>query len=148
MYGAKKEGWKVDYQKLAKYLKERFKVDKILYYSGLDKNNKKQIKFYNRIAKYGYELKLVPVKVFKNGRIKADCDSRMTFEIMKMFCEYNNAIFFTGDGDFLYVLEYLKKETNKKIKLFSFKNITAKELINLFKEEFTDISRNKNLIKR
>lgn len=148
MYGAKIEGWKVDYEKLARYLKERFKVNKIFYYSGLDQNNKKQLKFYKKITEYGYKLKLVPVKIFKNGKVKADCDSRMTFEIMKMFNEYDDVIVFTGDGDFFYVLKYLKKETNKKVKLFSFRNRTAKELINLFKGEFTNINRSQNLIKQ
>jgi len=46
IYGCGKTGWKMDFEKLVKYLKSRFGPAKILYYAGLDSENKKQILFY------------------------------------------------------------------------------------------------------
>ena len=46
IYGASRLGWKVDFKKLFKYLKERYQAVKIFYFAGVDDENKKQLKFY------------------------------------------------------------------------------------------------------
>lgn len=145
IYGASDHGWKMDFAKLFLYLRVRFKVDRIYYYAGLDKDNLKQIHFYEKLQEFGYTLRLVPVKVFRDGKKKADIDSRMTFEMMKYFAEYNNAVILTGDGDYYWVLEYLLLH-KKSVKLIAHTKSTAKELKRLFGEEFTDLSRIKNKI--
>jgi uncharacterized LabA/DUF88 family protein len=143
IYGASDNGWKMDFAKLFAYLKKRFKADRIFYYAGLDKDNLKQIHFYEKMQEFGYSLRLVPVKIFKDGKKKADIDSRMTFEMMKYFSEYENTVIFTGDGDYYWVLEYLILH-KKLVKLFAHTHSTAKELKKLFGEEFTDLSRLKD----
>lgn len=144
IYSASRLGWKVDFQKLAKYLKERFGVSKILYYAGIDTKNLKQIRFYEKLQEFGYELRLVPVKTFSDGKKKADVDSRMTFEMMLYFDSYNKSIVFTGDGDYYWVLEYLKDKKN--IKLFGCGKSIARELKQLLGARITDLSSAKNLI--
>ncbi|GAB4218779.1 MAG: NYN domain-containing protein [Candidatus Microgenomates bacterium] len=97
-YGGEKSlGWKIDYQKLLKYLKNKYKISKAYYYAGVelcgfpysvlnDKNidlkqllkflikNKNQnekiiqrVKFYLKLKSFGYLLNLKPVKIFKDG---------------------------------------------------------------------------------
>lgn len=145
IYGAANHGWKMDFVKLYSYLSTRFKVDKIYYYAGLDKDNLKQIHFYEKLQEFGYTLHLVPVKVFKDGKKKADIDSRMTFEMMKYFSQYDNAVVLSGDGDYYWVLEYLLLN-KKSVKLIAHTKSTARELKKLFGEKFTDLSRIKNKI--
>jgi len=140
IYGASRSGWRVDFIKLKRYLQNKFGVCKIFYYAGLDQGNKRQIKFYEKIQEMGYLLRLVPVKKFTDGSKKADVDSRLTFELMKYFSQYDLAIVMTGDGDYYWVLEYLLKE-GKRVKLLAFKNSTARELRQLFKGEFSDLDR-------
>ena len=147
IYGAGKEGWKVDFGKLAKYLCERYKVRKIFYYAGLDEENKKQLKFYEKLQKFGYLLKLVPVKRFSDGSKKADVDSRMTFELMKYFKEYDEAIVMSGDGDFYWVLEYLLKE-GKGLKVISEKRSSAKEIRSLVGGNFIPLKSLRHIIER
>jgi len=79
IYGCGKVGWKMDFEKLARYLKNRFNPVKILYYAGLDSENKKQILFYELLHKLNYDVKLVPVKQFKDGKRKGYVDARLTF---------------------------------------------------------------------
>ncbi|OGK09095.1 hypothetical protein A2767_04760 [Candidatus Roizmanbacteria bacterium RIFCSPHIGHO2_01_FULL_35_10] len=98
-YGGEKSlGWKIDYKKLIKYIKEKYKVKKVFYYAGvelhgfsysvLDKKpldlkklllflNKKKIselktikrvKFYLKLGSFEYILKLKPVKIFHDGK--------------------------------------------------------------------------------
>jgi len=144
IYGASELGWKVDFEKLIKYLKERFGARKVFYYAGLDPENKKQLKFCERLQEFGFILHLVPLKTFKGGIKKGDVDSRLTFDLMKLEKEYDEAIVMTGDGDYFWVLEYLLER--KKIWLFSFSRRTAKELKKLIGGRFANLeSLRKNL---
>jgi len=145
IYGCNDAGWKMDFEKLIQYFKNRFGANRVLYYAGLDSNNKKQILFYEVLQRFGYELRLVPVKTFRNGKRKGDVDARLVFEAMKYFAEYNEAIFLTGDGDYFWLLEYLL-QSGKKIRLFAHRQSTAKELKQLFGSAFTDLSRQKRLL--
>jgi len=141
IYGATRAGWKVDFQKLFHYLKTRYEAKKIYYFAGVDNENPKQLKFYEKLREFGYFLKLVPVKKFSDGKKKADVDSRMTFEMMLLSEEYQKTLVFTGDGDYFWVLEYLKKQ--KQVKLFGCGRSIAHELKRLLGGNITDI----NLIK-
>ncbi len=139
IYGAGGHGWRMDFKKLANFLRERFGVSKTLYYAGVDNENLKQLNFYEKLQDFGYSLRLVPVKTFFDGKKKADVDSRMTFEIMLYLQSYDEAIVMTGDGDYYWVLEYLKQRKGKVV-LLSFPGHTARELKILFAGNFMDLN--------
>jgi uncharacterized LabA/DUF88 family protein len=134
--------WKIDLQKLIKYLRERFEVGRVFYYGGIDNRNETQVKLYKKLEDWGYELRLNPVKKFVNIRgefyTKADVDSRMTFEMMKYLSEYDRAVVLTGDGDFEWVLEYLLGN-KEKIWLLASPGKTAKELKKLVGRDFANL---------
>ena len=146
IYGASDNRWKVDFNKLIRYLKTRYSSSRVLYYAGLDNENIKQIKFYEKLQELGYTLRLVPVKKFKDGKKKADIDSRMTFEMMRYFSDYDRVVVMTGDGDFYWVLEYLLVK-KQDVKLIAHSDSTARELKQLFSHKFTNIEDIKSLIK-
>lgn len=146
IYGTKGCNFYVDFQKLLKYLKERFESQKVFYYAGFDKEDLKQQNFYHKLKSLGFELRLVPVKRFSNGKKKADIDSRMTFELMLYLKEYSKVVVLTGDGDFFWVLEYLKKE-KEKLWILSFPKQTAKELKTLAGPDFANLENIKKKIK-
>jgi len=145
IYGCSNQGWKMDFQKLIKYLKERFEAKKVFYFAGLDPENKKQLGFYEKLQEFGYILRLVPLKTFSDGSRKGDVDSRMTFEIMRHFKNYDQVIVLTGDGDYYWVLEYLL-EQGKNLKVLSFRKRTAREIKRLTGEDFTDLSRLRKML--
>jgi len=70
-------------------------------------------------------------------------DSRMTFEMMRMEKEYDKAVVLTGDGDFFWVLEYLRA-VKERIWLFGIAARTARDLKRLFRGDFADINRLSN----
>lgn len=144
IYSTASLGWKVDFKKLGKYLRERFNTIKILYYAGVDSKNVKQLKFYEKLQQFGFELRLVPVKTFSDGRKKADVDSRMTFEMMLLRENYQRLIVFTGDGDYYWVLEHLKK--SKDIILFGSGRSIARELKQLLGGNVTDLNLIRNVV--
>jgi len=147
IYGCTRAGWKMDFEKLAKYLRTRYKVQRLLYYGGLDPDNKKQLGFYEVLQKLGYETRLVPVKRFSDGSRKGDVDSRLTFEAMRFLPEYTSAIFLTGDGDYFWLLEYLLK-IRKDIRLMGHSINTARDLKQLFGPSFIPLENIRHIVER
>src|SRR3989338_4707842 len=136
------EPWKIDLKKLITYLKERFEAERILYYGGVDNSNAVQLRLYERLKEWGYELRLNPIKRFINDRgewyLKADVDARLAFEAMRYKEKYDRAVFLTGDGDFYWLLKYLLQEKDK-IWVVSSPGKTAKELKKLVKGDFANL---------
>ncbi len=132
--GEKSLGWKIDYKKLIKYIKTKYLVKKIFYYGGVELNgfsysvlDKKpinlnklavylkqktndntkiiaRIKFYLKLAQFGYSLQLKPVKIFHEpgGKIskKANCDVDMTFDLMRYLNDYSGVLVLSGGWRF------------------------------------------------
>lgn len=179
-YGGKKSlGWKIDYQKLIKYIKKKYLVKKVFYYGGVEldgfpysildkrpidliklikylrgKNNDNiksiaRIKFYLKLAQFGYLLQLKPVKIFHepDGKIskKANCDVDMTFDLMKYLKDYSDVLILSGDGDFAIVLKYLM-EMGKKVTVLARGERTARDIRQLVGGEFRDFVRLRNEI--
>lgn len=142
IYGTRDEGWKVDFRKLYKYLTERYKCKKIYYFGGQDHKNLKQQKFYKLLDKIGYDLKLKPVKIFRDnlGQIvrKANCDVDLTFYAMRDLEKFNRVIFLSGDGDFEILLKHFIK-LHKEVVVFANVKRTAREIKKLAKVQFNDL---------
>jgi len=174
-YGGEKSlGWKIDYQKLIKYIKKKYLVKKVFYYGGVeldgfpysildkkpidliklikylkgknDDNIKSiaRIKFYLKLAEFGYLLQLKPVKIFHEpgGKIskKANCDVDMTFDLMRYIKEYSDVLILSGDGDFAIVLKYLM-ELGKKVTVLARGERTVRDIRQLVGGEFRDFVR-------
>lgn len=178
--GEKSLGWKIDYKKLIKYIKTKYQVKKVFYYGGVElngfpysildkkpinlgkliiylKNKSKdnlktiaRIKFYLKLAQFGYLLQLKPVKIFheSDGRIskKANCDVDMTFDLMKYLKDYSDVLVLSGDGDFAIVLKYLM-EMDKKVTVLARGERTARDIRQLVGKNFRDFNYLRELIK-
>ena len=117
--------WKMDYEKLRRYLRERHNVTVAYYFLGFIKKNKK---IYADLKTYGYELKFREVSEFpreaiicpycnrevepRGIRTKCDCDADITLQMLDDIEEYDKAILITSDGDFDNVIRKLI-QTNK-----------------------------------
>ncbi len=177
--GEKSLGWKIDYRKLIKYIKRKYLVKKVFYYGGVELNgfpysilDKKpinlrklinylklknedelktiaRIKFYLKLAQFGYLLKLKPVKIFHepDGKIskKANCDVDMTFDLMRYIKDYSDVLVLSGDGDFAIVLKYLM-QLGKKVTVLARGERTARDIRQLVGGEFRDFVRLRNKI--
>jgi len=191
-YGGEKSlGWKIDYQKLLKYLKNKYSVSKAYYFGGVETYNFKhsysddsvpleklklylskeiktkgkelgqaelilvnrylqRIKFYLKLEKFGYELVLKPVKLYSQDdgtkRRKANCDVDMAFYMMREKDILSRAVILSGDGDFLPVLKYLKKE-GKEVIVLSRGPRTAREIRQFAGSNFRDFVRLEKFVK-
>ena len=143
IYGTRDEGWKVDFKKLFKYLKERYDCRVIYYFAGLDSKNIKQQNFYKLLSKIGYNLITKPVKLFTepDGQVtrKANCDVDLTFYAMRDLPRFNKMILLSGDGDFEILLKYMV-EIGKKVLILANSKRTAHEIKQLKGIQFNNLS--------
>ena len=143
IYGTRDEGWKVDFKKLLKYLKERYKCKKVYYFAGKFRNSPKQAKFYKKLEQFGYDMVLKPVKIYyqfggKQTR-KANCDVDLTFYAMRDLNKFSRVLFLSGDGDFEILLRHFVK-LKKEILIFANSKRTARELKSLKGVNFNDLT--------
>jgi len=113
-----------------KKVKDFFENSKEEYKKNSSDNIKKtlnQIKFINKLSNIGFETKIKPLKIMSNGKRKADCDVNITVEGMKDYSIYDKIILFSGDGNFLPFLRFLKTK-EREIQVFSFRKSTAREI--------------------
>ncbi len=98
-------------------------------------------RFYLKLASFGYELILKPVKTFvaANGSItrKANCDVDMAFYMITDQDMFDRAVVLSGDGDFLPVLKHLR-DNGKEILVLARASRTAKEIRRFAGGQFRD----------
>lgn len=143
IYGTRDEGWKVDFKKLYKYLKERFGCKVVYYFAGLDSINTKQKNFYKLLSDFGYKMILKPVKIYSQpdgSKIrKANCDVDLTFYAMRDLPKFDRLILLSGDGDFEILLKYLV-EIGKNVLILANSKRTAHEIKQLKGIQFNNLS--------
>jgi len=188
-YGGKKSlGWSVDFQKLFKYLQDRFEASNIYYFGGVEiqkfpfdyltnetvslkelekyligyveKNKKdltsakltlldrnlKQVNFYQKLEKFGFQMVLKPVKIYEdeegNQKRKANCDVEMAFYLMRDKNAFERVVVLSGDGDFLPILKYLRDVGKKDVLILARGPRTAKEIKQFAGDKFMDLTNN------
>jgi uncharacterized LabA/DUF88 family protein len=140
----KSKGRLFDYEKLVKYINKKFnpKELKIFYYVAYPANGTRNYSLDNRHKFFTYLKKglgfivrkkeLKRIKIIDNDlgeriKEKGDMDVEIAVDAMHHKDKYNTAIFFSGDSDFLVLINYLKK-INKKVYVFSSRNNISEEL--------------------
>lgn len=140
----KAKGKMFDYEKLKTFLKKEFKATsiKIFYYTAYpaegtrDYNLSEKHKFFTYLKKglefivRKKELKRIIIHNDEGDSIqeKGNMDVEMTIDIIHNVNNYETAILFTGDSDFLAVVSYLRN-LNKEVYIFSSKNNISQELL-------------------
>ena len=115
--GVRSAGWKLDFVKFRKYLKDVYRVEQAYLFIGQMPENQ-QLYFY--LQRAGYTLIFKPTQhYFKDGKktTKGNVDAELVlYSAAKLFNEYNKAVVVSGDGDFLCLYEYLV-ENDKLLKI-------------------------------
>lgn len=146
IYGARAEGWFIDYRKLSVYLKKKFKTSKIFFYFGRNNRNNKQLKFLKKLESFGYTLRVKEIKWY-GKRMKANCDVDLTMDMLLLKDKYNQAVVLTGDGDFLPLFKYLRK-LGKKVTVIAFSKRTSQDLKRFAGGDFIGLSNERYLLER
>lgn len=101
----------------------------------------KRVRFYKKLASFGYTLHLKPVKMYETAdggtRRKANCDIDMTLVMLTHIDRYDRALVLSGDGDFLPVLKHIQTH-GKNVLVLARGERTAKEIRRFAGSNFRD----------
>ena len=100
------QGWKLDFIRFRKYLKEKYSVTKAYIFIGYMEEYKD---LYKSLQEYGYVLIFKPTLKYKDGTTKGNCDAELVLQVMIDYKEYDKAVIVSGDGDFYCLANYLAK---------------------------------------
>lgn len=126
---------KIDLKKLFAYLHAHQEIKSINFYFGEDKHPKSK-QFLQEIKKIGYQVITKPVKYIVVGRInrniikkrKCDFDIEICMKVYQLLNRnYQSFIFFSGDGDFAPLYQYLISEKKQVIVIYE-KGFLGKEI--------------------
>lgn len=113
--GVQELGWKIDYRKFRKYLKEKYAVTMAYMFIGYLPENQN---LYRSLQNSGYVLIFKPVLKDHNGKAKGNVDADLVLRAMIDFDDYEKAVIVTSDGDFYCLVDYLR-DTGKLKKVIS-----------------------------
>ncbi len=147
LYSQKDLGWRIDYQKLKSFFEEFGKCSGFYYYTGKVGNLEKQKRFLKKLKKLGYNVYAKEVKLIrlKNNQFisKGNLDIELALDAFRLRKTYNTLILMSGDSDFAYLLELIKKD-NKNAIVISTRGHISRELI--VRAKYIDLPKFKNFI--
>ncbi len=106
----REQGWKIDFQKFRKYLKDKYNIKKAYLFIGYVAENQSM---YTQLQKNGFILVFKPTLVLPTGKPKGNVDAELVLHAMIEYGKYKKALIVTGDGDFYCLVDYLL--TNHKL---------------------------------
>jgi len=138
-----KNRWRVDYKNLHRFFKRNSNLASINFYTARF-GTKSHNKFLMFLKKNGYRVVLKPIKTIKGrGRVitcekcghrnripderKADFDVEISVDATSWIGNFDTFVLFSGDSDFVYLIDFLKKR-GKKIVVLSRRGHVANEL--------------------
>lgn len=139
----KVKGKMFDFQKLKKFLKDQHtaSVIEVFYYTAYPADGTRDYTLDSKHKFFTYLKKglgfTVRKKVLKRITVhtdegdlyeeKGNMDVEMTIDVIHFMDKYSSAVFFSGDSDFLALVNYLKRG-GKKVFIYSSKNNVSQEL--------------------
>ena len=140
----KVKGQFFDFAKLKAYLQDRYQASELrmFYYAAFPADGTREHdvdgkhKFFTFLKKgLGVTVRKKPLKRIKvpsefgeGIEEKGDMDVELTIDVVNNIHEYDTAILFTGDSDFLALIKFIRSRS-KKAHVFSSKNNISKELL-------------------
>ena len=102
--GIQSLGWKLDYKKFRKYLKEKYAVGVAYMFLGFVPQNQR---LYSSLQKAGFVLNFKPVVLDRDGKFKGNVDADLVLQVMIDIEEFDKAVLVTSDGDFYSLARHL-----------------------------------------
>lgn len=132
LYAQKSLGWRIDYIKLKKYFEKEMSLVHMAFYTGKIGSDEKQQSFLKKISDQGIKIVSKEVKFIReaDGRTitKGNLDVELALDCFVEKENFETLVLFSGDSDFAYLLDVLKKD-KKSVIVVSTRNHIARELI-------------------
>ncbi len=105
--------------------------------------------FFEALTNLGIETRTKDLQIFMDGVKKADWDVGLAVDAIRLSNKLDAVVIFSGDGDFIPLVEYLKFNSGCQVEVVAFEKTTSTKLIEVV-DDFFDISlhNTKYLIKK
>ncbi len=131
-YSEKTLGWRIDFQRLANYLRQLASVTGLYYYTGVTEEYAKQRTFLKKLESFGYTVVTKEVKLIKlpdsSFTTKGNLDVELALDAYMRRDTFSTFVLLSGDSDFAYLLDVLRQE-GKHVVVVSTRGHISKELI-------------------
>ncbi len=99
--------------------------------------------FFDALTKLGVETKAKDLQIFSGGAKKGDWDVGLAIDAVTLAPKLDTVVLVTGDGDFVPLVEYLKKHSGCQVEVISFSRSSSSKLIEAC-DDFYDMCENPN----
>jgi len=96
--------------------------------------------FFKALELSGFEVKQKELQVFAGGAKKGDWDVGITVDAITLAQRLDVVILVSGDGDYVPLVEYLRRNTGCKVEIIAFAKSASKKLIEEA-DEFVDLGK-------
>lgn len=96
--------------------------------------------FFEALEKIGIEMRLKELQVFSGGAKKADWDVGLAVDAITAAPKVDTVVLVTGDGDFVPLVEYLKRHDDCQVEVLCFGRSTSLKLKEAC-DEFIDLDK-------
>ena len=110
--GIQSLGWKLDFEKFRRYLKEKYDITTAYLFIGYVPANQG---LYSSLQKKGYVLIFKPAIPDNNGEVKGNVDADLVLQAMIDYKNYDKAVIISSDGDFHSLVKYLYDGSKLKV---------------------------------
>jgi len=104
-----------------------------------------QDKFFNALKQIGFEIRSKDLQTFAGGAKKGDWDVGIAMDMIEQATKLDTVILVSGDGDFIPLLQHLKRALGCRVEVAAFGKSTSKKLIEEA-DDFLDLDNRKFLM--
>jgi uncharacterized LabA/DUF88 family protein len=96
--------------------------------------------FFKALELSGFEVKQKELQIFPGGAKKGDWDVGITVDAITLAQRLDVVVLVSGDGDYVPLVEYLRRNTGSKVEVIAFAKSASKKLIEEA-DEFIDLDK-------
>ena len=108
---------------------------------GIKADVKDEGSFFDALRNIGYEVKTKDLQTFIGGMKKGDWDIGIAMDMIELAPKLDTAILISGDGDFMDLVQHLKRGIGCRVEVIAFGKSSSSKLRENA-DEFTDLDKN------
>lgn len=101
--------------------------------------------FFEALEKIGFEVKTKALQIFYGGAKKGDWDVGMVIDAIELAPKLDVVILVSGDGDFIPLVEHLKRAMSCRVEIVAFSKSASSKLIEAA-DSFSDLCQDKKYL--
>lgn len=107
-YAGSKAGIRLSFERIAAWFDKHSAHTSLNFYTAFDPEGTGQLEFITGLEQGGYRIVKKPIKVF-DTLTKGNMDIELAVDTLSLVDTYQVVVLMSGDGDFSYLVEHLKK---------------------------------------